>query len=625
MKLAANIPKIVRSKDQEEKLCEMLNGKTTNLPFAPNALTVVAKRYLRRTHEDKILENPEEMYERVAHHLAKVEKHYGASDVEIQNYTKEFFEIMSQFKFTPAGRTLANAGAETRLVANCIVLHIEDSMDHIFGTLSDAALLQQAGSGLGFPLHLLRPAGEITKRSFGKASGPVSFLHVYNTSFGVIKQQNRNGANMAIMSVDHPDILEFIQCKDVEGDLKNFNVSVGLTHRFMKAVKENDPKPWTTYFKDKQFPIRKINRDRNFNLTSIENTKMTAKELFMQIVDSAWKTGEPGCVFLDTVNETNPLPGLGRIEACNPCGEQFLHDGDVCNLGSINLEKFVSSDRKIDFDELCRVTKLAVRLLDNVIDVSEFPVERVNKTARNNRRIGLGIMGFADMLYRLRIPYNSTQGRDTARQVMSCIRKSAHEMSCFLGESKGAFKNWDKSIWKEKNVIRRNSALTNIAPTGTIAMMFNVSGGVEPYFALAYHYKNVLGGDVSLQYFNKHLEQALKEAGVFSKEIVDEIEKKGSLQNIEKIPESVRKVFVTSMDISADDHILMQAAMQENCDNAISKTINFPNSATHEDIFRGYLLAWENKCKGCTVYRNGSRFLQVLNLNDDKDKKKRTK
>jgi ribonucleoside-diphosphate reductase alpha chain len=321
MKLSSSLPDMTKT-DEEKKIIQKILGDkfNTNLAFPPNALTVVAKRYLRKTLRGEILENPEQMYERVANTLAKVEKQYGADDKQIEEFTKQFFEVMSEFKFTPAGRTLTNAGAKTRLIANCIVLHIEDSMDHIFQTLADAALLQQSGSGLGFPLHLLRPAGEKTVTSFGEASGPVSFLHVYNTSFGVIKQQNRHGANMAVMSVEHPDILEFIHCKDVEGDLKNFNVSVGLTDRFMKAVKENDPKPWITEFKGKKYNVRDIKRDKNFNLLSVTPTKMTARQLFMEIVNSAWKTGEPGCVFLDTVNQVNPLPGLGRIEACNPCG-----------------------------------------------------------------------------------------------------------------------------------------------------------------------------------------------------------------------------------------------------------------------------------------------------------------
>mmetsp|Transcript_18687 Transcript_18687/g.27826 ORF Transcript_18687/g.27826 Transcript_18687/m.27826 type:complete len:723 (+) Transcript_18687:69-2237(+) len=617
---ASSIPPLLRSDEDQKAIETLLNGRTTNLPFTVNALQVVARRYVLRTHDNEVTESPEEMFERVARHLAKVESRYGASPSQVEAYAREFFDIMADFKFTPAGRTLTNAGGPTLLVANCIVLHIEDSMDHIFRTLSEAALLQQAGSGLGFPLHLLRPAGEITKRSFGVASGPISFLHVYNTAFGVIKQQNRHGANMAVMSVDHPDILEFIHCKDVEGNLKNFNVSVGLTDRFMEAVSNDDPSPWRCYWNDKEYSnVRSIKRDANMCVLDIEETQMTARQLFMEIVNSAWKTGEPGCVFLDTVNKVNPLPGLGRIHACNPCGEQQLHDGDVCNLGSLNLEKFVDTNRRVQYDELKRVTRLAVRLLDNVIDVSEFPVDRVNKTARNNRRVGLGIMGFADMLYRLRVPYNSEEGRNVGRKVMTCIQEAAEEMSEQLAEAKGVFPNWDKSVFAPKGIRRRNAALTNIAPTGSIAMMFNISGGVEPYFALAYHYRNVLGGNVQLQYFNKHLEEALREAGCYSQAVVDEIERRGSLQKIDAIPEKIKRVFVTSMDISAKDHILMQSAMQENCDNAISKTINFPNSATRQDILQGYLLAWKHKCKGCTVYRDGSRFAQVLNLNDTDD------
>lgn len=609
---------------------EVLQGLETNLPFALNSLQVVARRYLQRTPEGKPIETPEEMYRRVADALAAAEcmevlengklvlKEYMNAQ-ERQVFSDELYELLSQFKFTPAGRTLANAGAPTRLVANCIVLHVEDSMKEIFQTLADAAVLQQSGSGLGFPLHLMRPAGSLTLTSKGKASGPVSFLHIYNTAFGVVKQDNRNGANMGVMRVDHPDILEFIHCKDREGDLSNFNVSVGLIDSFMQQVADNCQEPWMCEFNGEKMLPREIWRDANFNIVSITPVERTARQIFMQIVDSAWKTGEPGCVFLDTVNAVNPLPGLGRLEACNPCGEQFLHDGDVCNLGSLNLEKFVTEDRQVDVEELKRATKLAIRALDNVVDISDFPVDRVNSTARDNRRIGLGIMGFADMLYQMRIGYNTQEGRDVARFVMGTIQKAAEEMSVQLGQLKGVFANWHKSVFAESGEIRRNAALTNIAPTGTIAMMFNVSGGVEPYFALAYHYKGILGGDVMLQYFNKHLEEALRSAGCYNDEIVARINREGTLQKIDEIPEWVKKVFVTSMDISAEDHILMQAAMQENCDNAISKTINFPNSATHDDILRGYIEAWRQKCKGCTVYRDGSRVFQVLNLNKDEE------
>ncbi len=605
-----------------EKQKEILEGKTTNLPFSLNALQVIAKRYLVKDVEGKITESPEEMFERVARSLAQVENQYGKSAEEIEKIRQDFLRVLINREFTPAGRTLANAGGPTRLVSNCIVLHIEDSMQGIFKTLQEASLLQQAGSGLGFPLHLMRPAGFSTIKSRGEASGPVSFLKVYNTAFGVIKQQNRHGANMAVMRVDHPDILEFVHCKEQEGAIKNFNVSVGLTNEFMEQVKRDSPEPWMCEWNGQKMKPRRIYRNQNFSVTKVEEVNMTARQLFEEIITCAWNNGEPGCVFLDTVNDTNPVPGLGRIEACNPCGEQFLHDGDVCNLGSIILENFVTKDRQIDYNRLREVTRTAVRMLDNVVDLSDFPVDKVNNTFRGNRRLGLGIMGFADMLYKLRIPYNSAEGFDTAERVMGCIQRSAKEMSRELAEEKGVFPNWEKSVYYQKGIKIRNAALTNIAPTGTISMVFDVSGGVEPYFALAYHYKGILGGDVELYYVNKHLRSELEKKGLHTQEIMEKICKEGTLQNIPEIPEETKRVFVTSMDISPEDHTRMQAAFQRHIDNAISKTINFPNGATKEDVLQGYLLAWELGCKGCTVYRDGSRELQVLNLNKDKEQNK---
>ncbi len=601
-------------REQQKKI---LNGKTTKLPFSTNALQVIAKRYLVHDRDGKVLESPEEMFYRVASTLAGIEATYGKSGEEIEKIKSEFLEIMKNFEFTPAGRTLSNAGAPTPIVPNCVVLHMEDSMDGIFNTLKEAAILQQAGCGLGFPFHLLRPAGTVAKRSRGVASGPVSFLHVYNDAFGVIKQQNRHGANMAVMRVDHPDILEFIHCKDIEGEIKNFNVSVGLTNEFMEKVRDNDPSPWLCEWKGEKMKPRRIYRDGH-TVIDIKEETMTARELFQEIISSAWKTGEPGCVFLDRVNETNPLPGLGRIEACNPCGEQFLHDGDVCNLGSINLEKF-AIDRKVDYDRLRYVTKFAVRMLDNVIDLTSAPVEKINIAIRNNRRIGLGIMGFADMLYKLHIPYNSEEGFKTAEKVMKCIQDAAHEMSVQLAEEKQNFPNWDKSIYGEKGIKHRNAALTNIAPTGTISMIFDVSGGVEPYFALAYHYQGILGGSTELYYMNKHLKSELEALGLATPEIMRQIFEEGTLQNVEGIPESIKRVFVTSMDITSEEHTRMQTAFQKYCDNAISKTINFPEDATKEDVLQGYILAWSLGCKGCTVYRNNSRKFQILNLNKKKE------
>ncbi len=603
--------------DKRSRVQEILDGHSTDLPYSENALKVLARRYLQKDADGKVIESPEKMIDRVATALAGVEKRYGKSDVQVDTYKKEFYDIFANFEFTPAGRTMTNAGTELPIVANCIVLNIDDSMESIFGTLKDAALLQQQGSGLGFPLHTMRPAGMMTRKSRGVASGPVSFLKVYNKAFGVIKQQNRHGANMAVMSVEHPDILEFVHCKAKEGEIKNFNISIGLTNRFMDAVYKEDPTPWKCVFKGQEYNPRRIYRDENDTIIDIKEEVMTAKELFQEVIAAAWSNGEPGCVFLDKVNETNPLPGLGRIEACNPCGEQFLHDGDVCNLGSINLEKFAENGAVL-WNRLEHVVRHSVRMLDNVIDLTQYSAEKVNKVSKDNRRIGLGIMGFADMLYKLSIGYDTAEGFQMAEKVMGFINAAAHKMSQELAFEKGVFPNYDKSIWVQKDIKKRNAALTNIAPTGTISMMYDVSGGVEPYFALAYHYKNVLGGDVQLTYVNKHLKKALEDAGVYSETLMDRVIKEGTLQNIPEIPEHIKRIYVTSMDISAEAHTRMQAAFQKHCDNAISKTINFSYSATKEDVLQGYILAWQLGCKGCTVYRDGSRQEQILNLNTTK-------
>jgi len=600
---------------------EILSGKTTKLPFSINSLRILAGRYLQKNEEDEITEKPEEMFDRVATALAKVEKNHGQNNEKITELAEEFKKVLYSFEFLPAGRTLANAGGKTRLVANCIVLHFEDSMNGIFQTLHDAALLQQAGSGIGFPWHLLRPAGYSAKATQGKASGPISFLKAYNQCFGVIKQQGRHGANMGVMRIDHPDILEFIESKWEEGELSNFNISVSLTDEFMEQVKNKSTEPWMCTWNGKKMKTRRITRDKKGSVMEITDESITATELMDKIIDAAWRNGEPGVLFPDTANKNNPVPELGRLECTNPCGEQWLHDGDVCNLGSINLSKFVN-DKQINEGRLKKVTEIAVRMLDNVIDLSDFPVEKVNKNFRNNRRIGLGIMGFSDMLYQMEIPYNSEQGRIIAEKVMKLINDTAHEYSQKLGEEKGNFPNWDISIFgpKGENIKHRNAALTTVAPTGSISMLVDCSSGIEPFFALAYQ-KEVMSGQ-RLIYINKYLESELKRINLYTEEITKEIEKTGSIQHIKEIPENIRKIFVTSMDISAEDHIKMQSVFQKHTDNSISKTINFPNSATREDVKQGYLMAWEAGLKGCTVYRDGSRQEQVLYINNEEKEKK---
>ena len=600
---------------------ELLEGQTTKLPFSANALKVLAGRYLQRDDNGDVCESPEEMYDRVAHALAQVELEHGMDEETAKLTEAKYKEVLYNFEFIPAGRTIANAGGPTRLVSNCIVLHFGDSMEGIFSTLKDAALLQQAGSGLGFPWHLLRPAGTMTKKTQGTASGPVSFLRAFNESFGVIKQQGRHGANMGVMRVDHPDILEFLECKWEEGSLVNFNISIGLTDKFMEAVKANSTEPWHCEWQGEKRKPSIIIRNNRGAVVEVQEETITAPELMDKIINSAWRNGEPGILFPDAANKTNPIPALGRLEATNPCGEQWLHDGDVCNLGSINLAKFVK-DGQVDETRLKYVTGIATRMLDNVIDLSDFPVEKVNTTFKNNRRIGLGIMGFADMLYQMRLSYGSDEGVALAKKVMSIINDESHRTSRELAAEKGNFPNWELSIYGSKgtNVGMRNSALTTVAPTGSISMLLDCSSGIEPFFALAY-YKEVMSGQ-KLIYVNPYLEKELKKLNLYNEDIISEIQKTGSVQHIEAIPKETREVFVTSMDISADYHIKMQAAFQEHVDNSISKTINFPYSATRQDVRQGYVKAWEMGLKGCTVYRDGSRQEQVLNLQGTTEAKK---
>jgi len=1013
-------------REQKKKI---LSGRVTKLPLSVNALKVIANRYLLHNEKtDEILETPEDMFKRVAVALAKIEKKYGASQKKINDLGEKFYEMMVSFEFLPAGRTLANAGTPQPVVSNCIVLHIDDSMEGIFQTLKDASLLQQAGSGLGFPFHMLRPAGSVAKKTRGVASGPVSFLKVYNQAFGVIKQQGRHGANMGVMRVDHPDILDFIHCKEKEGEINNFNISIAVTDEFMQQVESKSKEPWMCTFKGKKMFPQRVTRDERGVVLSAKEVKVTAEEIMYEIVSSAWSNGEPGIIFIDEVNRTNPLPGAGRIESCNPCvvgdtlvstengfvkikelannynagqesyinidsrapiqlyqdegntilmqmtkekiflnqmsramktgvkevyrlvtkegyeviatanhkllttegwiplinclnkeiliqagegnfnqnyklpfevinefeggngrtyrykfpkewskelgqmlgwivgdgwirdkhkqymvgftfgkndqeilkklkrfvneiyglqreeinrerntahlmygskhfvdyikklgvdtsmsdnkrvpetifsaprdvtigflqalftaegtvrdnpksnsswialtskskrllqdvqllllnfgiksqifnrsrpkrerlfkyknkkretvfygsdgilyelgifsegrekfrnqigfltkakqkkldsirfkrfykqnftakaiemiplgkkdvynlteplthsmicnglvlrqcGEQFLHDGDVCNLGSLNLDKFVK-DGKVDWDRLREVVRLGTRLLDNVVDITDFPVDKINKVFRSNRRIGLGLMGFADMLFQLNIPYNSEEGLKTASKVMKFITDESHKMSEELAKEKGVFPNYNNSIWKQKGIKMRNAATTTIAPTGSISMVVDVSSGLEPYFALAY-IKEVMGGE-KMFYTNRHLEKNLRDKEIFTERLAMKIAQAGTVQNIDEIPKDIKKVFIGALDITPADHVKMQAAFQKYVDNSISKTINFPNSSPQSDVLDAYILAWRMKCKASTVYREASRKTEVLSLVSKKDKK----
>jgi len=586
-----------------------------NKSYSENALKMMNKRYLWEDAKGK-KETPADMLGRVAKDLAEVEINYGKKASEVRKIEKDFLEVMMNKEFTPAGRTVTNSGAGTKVVANCIVLPIKDSMEGIFQTLKDAALLQQAGSGLGFALDELRPTFTPTKTSRGFSSGPTSFLKVYDTAFGTIKQQGRHGANMAMISVEHPDFHDFLISKAKEGDIRNFNISVKLTDRFMKQVLEHPDKQWYCVWKGKKMKPHKVLRSPNGSVNGVEPLDITVGQIFDEIAHYAWTNGEPGVVFIDEVNRKNPLPDLGDIYASNPCGEQFLHAYDNCNLGSINLAAFANNG-KLDEKRLKEVTRVAVRMLDNVIDKFEFPVPQVTEMAIKNRRVGLGIMGFADLLFQLGIKYNSKEGYQMAERAMGIIQEEAQKTSRDLAKEKGEFPNWKKSVFAKgkKKVKMRNAALTTVAPTGSIAMMFDCSSGLEPNFALAF-IKQDKDGEF-YQYLNRHFEEALDKKG-FSKEekeaIKEEVVAKGTVQHIAELPQDLRDTFVVAMDISGPEHIAMQSAFQRHVDNSISKTINLPNEATVEDVKQSYIDAWKMKCKSCTVYRDGSRTIQILNI-----------
>lgn len=584
-----------------------------NRSFSENALKMMRKRYLI-VDENGNQEMPADMFHRVSHALAEVERDYRKDSRFVKKTEEDFFDVMASKEFTPAGRTLTNVGGKTPLIANCIVLPIHDSMESIFQTLKDAALLQQAGAGLGFSLDELRPAMSPTKKSRGVSSGPVSFLKVYNEAFSTIKQQGRHGANMAMMSVDNADILDFIRSKEVEGEIRNFNISVKVTDEFMKMAMEEPDKQWYCTWRGEKVKPKKILRHPNGSVYGYEELDVSAGEMLEEIVNYAWRNGEPGIVYIDAINRTNPLPGLGKIECSNPCGEQFLHAYDNCNLGSINLALFVK-EGKINWRRLKFVTYTATRILDNVIDKFDFPVPQVTELAQKNRRIGLGVMGFADMLYQLGIKYNSKEGYATGEKVMSFITKSAHEMSQKLANEKGVFPNYPISIFAKKKIKMRNAALTTVAPTGSISMMLDTSSGMEPNFALAYVKQDKDG--LQYHYLNTHFENELRrrkfKEGAIAK-IKEEIIKTGSIQNMKDLPQDLRDTFVISMEMSGADHVRMQAAFQSHVDNSISKTVNFPNNATREDVKNVYFLAWKLGCKSCTVYRDGSRNVQILNL-----------
>ncbi len=586
---------LYRQKRTQIRRMKTLLGVVDELKLPLNAIVVLERRYLRKDEKGKVVETTSQMFRRIAKCIADVEKQHGKSSAEAARIEDEFYKIMTRLEFIPNSPTLMNAGTMFKQLSACFVLPVEDSIDGIFDTLKAAAIIHKTGGGTGFSFSRLRPKGDVVKTTGGIASGAISFARIYDTATEVMKQGGRRrGANMGILRVDHPEIMDFIVAKEKEGVLRNFNLSVAVTNKFMKAVEE----------------------DGDFNLANPRNGEVAetlkARAIWNLMVMMAWKNGEPGIIFLDTINKQNPTPHVGPIEATNPCGEQPLLPYESCNLGSIDVSRFVSEDGQVDWDRLRDTVRLAVRFLDNVIDANVYTMTEIEKMTKGNRKIGLGIMGFADLLIKIGIRYDTEEGLKAGEDLMEFINTEARKMSAELGEEKGSFTNFRGSIYEKQFTAMRNATVTTLAPTGTISIIAGCSQGIEPIFAIVYVREVAESLGRSLVEVNPLFESIALKEGFYEEELMKNIAKKTSIQDVGEIPERTRKVFVVAHDINAEWHVRMQAAFQKHVDNAVSKTINFPNKATPDDIDKAYWLAYKLGCKGVTVYRYGSRERQVL-------------
>ncbi|MCX6000624.1 MAG: vitamin B12-dependent ribonucleotide reductase [Chloroflexi bacterium] len=570
----------------------------TGLKLSPNALRVLEKRYLKKDEQGRVMETAEEMFRRVARSIASAELAFNPQK-DVKALEQQFFQVMTNLEFLPNSPTLMNAGRELGQLSACFVLPLEDSMESIFEAVKQTAMIHKSGGGTGFSFSRIRPENDRVGSTGGVASGPVSFLRAFDVATDVIKQGGmRRGANMAILNIDHPDILKFITAKDGTSAFSNFNLSVAVTEGFMKAVEAGSD--------------YELINPRNKQAVS----KLKAGEVFDKIVDMAWRTGDPGIIFIDRINKFNPTPRLGTIESTNPCGEQPLLRYESCNLGSINLAKMVrqtNGKAEVDYARLAGAVELAVRFLDNVIDVNKFPSQKIEDMTRATRKVGLGVMGFADMLLRLGIPYDSDQALQAAEDVMGFLSQKANAASAKLAEERRVFPAFEGSIYDVPEGPRlRNASRTTIAPTGTLSIISNCSSGIEPLFALSY-VRTILEGEHLVE-VNPYFEDVARREGFYSEDLMKDLARRGTVRGMEGVPEWVQRLFVTAHDITPEWHVRMQAAFQKFTDNAVSKTVNFPREATREDVAKVYRLAYELGCKGITIYRDGSKESQVLSV-----------